>query len=146
MKRLPSMSQGKAACTPIMRRVVGVPGGLVLFGLVEGIHVDLLDPGPRLRETDRVVHARTLDVLAQGEFDEAVGAVDQHLARGRAPTHLDQGRLTTDRVGRTVQQLGGSDATGQLPVDVDVLGIDHVTHADHARIGGDVVDAAERQV
>ena len=81
---------------------------------------------------------------------------EQVFAALLAPAQLDDRVAAADRVARAVQHVGDRDAAGELAIDVDVGGVEHVLDAHHRRhdraalvdgVGGDVrvrVDDAGR--
>ena len=90
---------------------------------------------------------RPLGVFAQGEFDARRRALEQQSLGVGAPAQLDDGVFAADGVGAAVQDVGGGDAAGQVAVDVDVIGVEHVFNAGHGAnghaalvdaVGGDV--------
>ncbi len=127
-------------------RLVGFPGLVVVDGGFEPLADRTLDAGAgrRVARVFVVEEVGLLGVLAEGEFDAFGCARDLQLFGQRAPTQFDHRVLSADRVRRSVQQVGRREAAGQLAVDLDRLGVDHVADANLG--GGDVrtfVDPAD---
>ena len=68
----------------------------------------------------RVGEVRLFRVLTQRELDPLGRAGEEKIVRSAAPTPLENGVLTADRVGRTVQDVGRGRPARQLAVDRDV--------------------------
>ena len=111
----------------------------VLAGGDEGIADDRLDTHAGVG----VAALGALDVLAERELDSGDRVVDAQVVGGARPAELDHAVLAPDGVRRAVQQVGDGETSGELPVPVDVVGVDHVADAD---LGADrlrpLVDAA----
>src|ERR1019366_2541701 len=75
--------------------------------------------------------AGALRVLAQRELDARRGPGENHFLRALAPPHLQRQRLPADRVGRTVQDVGGGHAARQRAVDRDVVRVDDIPDVHH---------------
>src|SRR6185437_11278827 len=106
-------------------------GSLIFFGTGKLIYINLLNTHARLRETggtlNRAVVA-ALHVFAQGEFDEAISAFKFHFVGQYAPAVLDQLCLPADGVGRAVKNMRCGDTPSQLPVKLDILGVEHIRY------------------
>ena len=88
------------------------------------------------------------DVFSESELNSLRGFGELHVFARHTPAKLDDLVLATDRIRRTVQNVGGGDTACQLSINRDVIGIDEVTNADFARDGlrGFVDSAIRRHV
>ena len=101
----------------------------------------LLHTHAGLREARGIAVApiRLLHIFAQGKFDVAGSFFEfELLGICYAPAQLDELRLTANAVGRAMQQIAGGYATGELAVDVYVVGVKGIADA-HLR--GDAAGA-----
>ena len=122
---------------------------------------DLLHAHPRLRISRGVLVAPValFHVFAKGKLDAGRRFRELHLFGQGAPPQFDDLILAADRICRTVQNVGRRDASGQLTVNVDIVGIDEISDSHfsshrlralvHASVGGHVrmaIDNARRQM
>ena len=111
--------------------------GFVLAGAGKVIDKDLLDTHPGLWVPLGLIVAPValLHIFAQCEFDKFWSILIQHFLRRVAPAQFDDRAAPSDGVGRSVQQLTDGHTPRQLAVDVDVLAVHHVRHADLSATG-----------
>ena len=112
------------------------PPAIVESGL-ESLSNRPFDPGAGLRKA-RLAGTRPialLRVLAESELDPRWRSFEEESRRTSAPTQLDHRVATADRVRRAMQDVGRSQPTGELPVEVQVIGVDDVFDRDLG--GGD---------
>src|SRR4030095_8274872 len=86
--------------------------------------------------------------LAEGGLDGKHGALEEQVFTALlAPAQLDDRVAAADRVGAAVQHVGNRQPAGEVAIDVDVGGVQHVLDAHHRGhdraplidgVGGDV--------
>ena len=91
--------------------------------------MDLLDTHARMRIPPGHDVRPLRDVLAQREFHGRRSTGEFQFVAGQSPPKFDDLALPADRIRRAVQDHGGRNAAGQLPVNVDVVGVDEVADA-----------------
>ena len=77
---------------------------------------------------------RALGILTQGKLDARLRPFENQTLCVLAPPELYDLIAASDRIGAAVEDVGRRNAPGQVPVDVDIFGINHVFNPDH---GGD---------
>ena len=118
----------------------------VLTGRGETVREKGFDPHSGLGETRGVFvpPVGLLDVFPEGEFDPARGGFQNHPVRRSPEPELDHGVLSSDGVGRTMEQVAGGQPSCQLTFYIDAFRIDHVGDSYHGGGGhGGFVHPAE---
>ena len=112
------------------------PRLLVMACRFEAISQNLLDAHARLwiAVTSIGTPVGLFDVFTQRKLDARYGTGELQPLGVRAPAKFDHLILTTNGVGRAMQQIRRRHAAGQLAVDVDVRRIDDVADT---HFGGD---------
>ena len=121
------------------------PVAVVFFGGQESASEDLFDthPGLRVSGSVHIGPVALLDVFPQGEFDTCRGRLELKVFVSVSPSEFDDLILSTDRIGRTVKDIGGRQAACELSVERDVFGIDKVPDTNLGGDGlGSLVDTA----
>ena len=118
-----------ACCFP------GLPLLLVLFRRDECVAHDLFDAQSRLRIASPMVLAPValFDVLAEREFDALRRFGELHLFGEHAPAEFEDLVLASDRIGRTMQDVGRGYAASELTINRNVGRIDKVSNANFRR-------------
>ncbi len=119
--------------------VVRLPGLLIGLRARERVTNHVLDTHPR----DRIPAgpglaelAHVLRILAERELDARRRSLEDEVLRARLPPpQLDYLILATNRVGASVEHVGGRQAASQIAIDVDVGGVEDVAHPRHGTDG-----------
>src|SRR5690606_33532032 len=96
----------------------------------ERVAEELLDAHARLRIARRGRAAiAPLDVLAERELDPGRRLSELQLVGDEAPAELDHLILTSDRIGRAVEDVRRREAAGELAIDIDIVAIEEIADA-----------------
>ena len=124
-----------AARLDVRGRVTVVVGTCrsVVEGGAEALVNRLFDAHARLRIAPTVggcvAPVALLRVLAERELDSRWRVSEDEILGFATPAQLDDLVLTADRVRRAVEDVRHREPTRELPVDRDVLGVEHVGNA-----------------
>ena len=91
----------------------------------EMVVIDLLHPHSRLGKARSVPVSpiALFDIFPQSKLDEGNRILEQQILRSGTPTELDDGTLSANWIGGTMQNLGTSDTARKLTVHVHVLAV-----------------------